>query len=394
MSGTVLQSATAGGGPAVNTNVQAQQQNSPNGTNTQTDSSGNYRLLLGNGTWVITAQPPMGDTTDVATSTTVVISGGSITSGSPDITLAVPNVSGTVLQSATAGGGPAVNTNVQAQQQNSPNGTNTQTDSSGNYRLLLGNGTWVITAQPPMGDTTDVATSTTVVISGGVITSGSPDITLAVPNVSGTVLESNTDPAPNTNVQAQQQNSPNGTFTSTDSSGNYRLLLGNGTWVITAQPPMGDTTDVATSTTVVISGGSITSGSPDITLAVPNVSGTVLESNTDPAPNTNVQAQEQNSPNGTNTQTDSSGNYRLLLGNGTWVITAQPPMGDTTDAPTSTTVVISNGSITSGSPDITLAAANVSGTVLQSATAVRRPGREHQRPGAAAELAQRHQHPP
>ena len=103
---------------------------------------------------------------------------GSITSGSPDITLAAPNVSGTVLQSATAGGGPAVNTNVQAQEQNSPNGTFTSTDSSGNYRLLLGNGTWVITAQPPMGDTTDAPTSTTVVISNGSITSGSPNITL------------------------------------------------------------------------------------------------------------------------------------------------------------------------------------------------------------------------
>jgi hypothetical protein len=370
VSGTVLQSATAGGGPAVNTNVQAQEQNSPNGTGTQTDSSGNYRLLLGDGTWVITAQPPMGDTTDVATSTTVVISGGSITSGSPDITLAVPNVSGTVLQSATAGGGPAVNTNVQAQEQNSPNGTNTQTDSSGNYRLLLGDGTWVITAQPPMGDTTDVATSTTVVISGGSITSGSPDITLAVPNVSGTVLESNTDPAQNTNVSAQQQGSPNPpTNTSTDSSGNYGFDLSDGTWVITAQPPMGDTTDAPTSTTVVISGGVITSGSPDITLAVPNVSGTVLQSATaggGPAVNTNVQAQEQNSPNGTNTQTDSSGNYRLLLGDGTWVITAQPPTGDTTDAPTSTTVVISGGVITSGSPDITLQVANLAGTVLES----------------------------
>ena len=126
-----------------------------------------------------------------------------------------------------------------------------------------------------------------------------------------------------------------------------------------------------------------------------NVSGTVTESAAaggGAAENTNVSAQQQGSPNPpTNTSTDSSGNYGFDLSDGTWVITAQPPTGDTTDAATSTTVVISGGSITSGSPDITLAVPNVSGTVLQS-NRRRRTGREHQRPGAAAELAQRHQH--
>ena len=190
LSGTVVES--DGTTPAQNTSISVQEQGSPNGTGTNTDSSGNYGVDVADGTWVVTAQPPNGDTTDAATSITVVVSGGVITSingnpssGPADITLQAANLTGTVVESATAGGGAAQNTNVQAQQQNSPNGTNTNTDSSGHYGLFVADGTWVVTAQPPNGDTTDAATSITVVVSGGVITSingnpssGPADITL------------------------------------------------------------------------------------------------------------------------------------------------------------------------------------------------------------------------
>ena len=56
------------------------------------------------------------------------------------------------------------------------------------------------------------------------------------------------------------------------------------------------------------------------------MTGTVHESNgTTPAANTGVQVQEQNSPNGTGTQTDSNGHYGVFVADGTWVVTAQPP---------------------------------------------------------------------
>ncbi|MGD0746322.1 MAG: carboxypeptidase-like regulatory domain-containing protein, partial [Acidimicrobiales bacterium] len=212
VSGTVTESATAGGGAAQNTNVTVYPQaGGPAQTSTTTDSSGNYGFDLPDGNWTVTAQPPSNDTTDAATSITVTVAGGVITSGPnpPNIALEAANLSGTVSESATAGGAAAPNTNVQAQEQNSPNGTSTQTDSSGHYRLFVPDGTWVITAQPPNGDTTDAATSITVTVSGGTIISGPnpPNIILQKVNLSGTVYESDgTTPAANTNVQLQEQN--------------------------------------------------------------------------------------------------------------------------------------------------------------------------------------------
>ena len=227
------------------------------------------------GTWVINAQPPNGDTTDAATSITVTVSGGVITSGPnpPNITLQTANLSGTVTKSATAGGGAAQNTNVSAQQQGSFNGTGANTDMNGHYGLHVPDGTWVITAQPPFGDTADAPTSVTVTVSGGVITSGPnpPNITLQTANVSGTVTKSASaggGAAQNANVFAQEQGSSNQTDTNTDMSGHYGLYLPDGTWVITAHPPIGDSTDAPTSVTVTVTGGVITSGPnpPNITL--------------------------------------------------------------------------------------------------------------------------------
>ena len=90
----------------------------------------------------------------------------------------------------------------------------------------------------------------------------------------------------------------------------------------------------------------------DITLQKANVTGTVYESNgTTPAANTQVSA---GSSGGCcqNTSTNSSGTYGFALGNGTWNITANPPMGDSTDAPTSVSVTVAGGVVTmvNGSP--------------------------------------------
>jgi hypothetical protein len=228
---------------------------------------------------VVTANPPMGDTTDAATSITVVVSGGVITSvnGSPssgpaNITLQTSNLTGTVFQSD--GTTPAANTGVSVSPQGSFNPQNVSTDSNGHYGVHVADGTWVVFANPPSGDTTDAAASITVVVSGGVITSvnGSPssgpaNVTLHVANLFGTVFESDgTTPAANTGVSVLLQGlgSQQSSGTNTDMNGHYGFYVPDGTWVVTANPPMGDTTDAATSITVVVSGGVITSvnGSP------------------------------------------------------------------------------------------------------------------------------------
>ena len=379
LSGTVTESATAGGGAAQNTNVQAAQ-NGFTGTFTQTDSTGHYRMFVPNGTWTVTATPPSGDTTDAATSITVTVAGGVISSGPnpPNITLQVANLTGTVTESATAGGGSAQNTNVNAQQQNSFTGFNTQTDSSGHYGLFVPDGTWVITAQPPSSDTTDATTTITVTVTSGSISSGPnpPNITLEAANLSGTVTESATaggGAAQNTNVQAQQQNSFNGTNTQTDSSGHYRMFVPDGTWVITAQPPSSDTTDAPTTITVTVTSGAISSGPnpPDITLQTANLSGTVTKSASaggGAAQNANVSVYTSTLQQQASTNTNMSGHYGVHVPDGNYIINAQPPFGDSTDAPTSVTVTVSGGVITSGPnpPNITLNAANLSGTVHES----------------------------
>jgi len=386
VTGTVLES--DGSTPAQNSFISVSQQgsfNQPIGTNT--DSSGHYRVHVADGTWVVTASPPSGDTTDAATSSTVVVSGGVITSGSGNITLQVANLFGTVTESD--GTTHAQNTNVNYSQQGSFNQSFTNTDMNGHYGVHVADGTWTVTANPPGGDTTDAQTSIIVVISGGVITqingspsSGPADITLQVANVTGTVFESNgSTPAQNSNVSVTAQGSfTQFTSTNTDMSGNYRTFVPDGTWVFTASPPFGDSSDAANSITVVVSGGIITqingspsSGPANITLQSTNLTGTVLQSNSSPAQNTNVNVSQQGSFNQTFTNTDMSGHYGVHVADGTWTVTAAPPFGDTTDAQTSITVVISGGVITqingnpsSGPANITLQTANLTGTVFES----------------------------
>jgi hypothetical protein len=346
-----------------------------------TNENGQYALYEPDGTWTIVANPPMSDTTDAATSVTVVVAGGVVTTvnGAPghvpvDIHLAAANVYGTVF--LPGGTSPASNSWVSVQ--NQPNGTST--DQAGYYRMLLGDGTWTIVANPPMNDTTDAPTSVTIVIASGVVTTvnGAPgtvpvNIQLSLPNLHGTVFTS-AGPAA-AGAQVFVQNQPIGT--NTDQSGKYRMLLGDGTWTLVANPPQGDATDAATSVTVVITGGVVTSGANqagdvNITLVPANLYGTVYTSGHAAAANTGVSAFPENQQSFPfNAPTDQNGHYSLSVPDGTWLLMASPPMSDAADAPTSVTVVVANGVVTSvngnaqGVPvNITLVTANVVGTVF------------------------------
>ena len=302
----------------------------------------------------------------------VVVSGGVVTSvnGSPssgpvNITLqkANFNVTGTVFESN--GTTPAGNTGVSASSPGVSCCTGTNSDQNGNYAFALADGTWNISANPPMGDSVDAPTSITVVVSGGVVTSvnGSPssgpvNITLQKANLTGTVYESNgTTPAGNTGVSAGNPGVFCCTSTNTNQNGNYAFALADGTWSISANPPMGDSADAQTSVSVVVSGGVVTSvnGSPssgpvNITLQTANLTGTVTKSAAaggGAAQNSGVSAEEQGVPNNTYTSTDMNGHYGAHLGDGTWVVTASPPMSDSTDASTSVSVTVSGGVVTS-----------------------------------------------
>ena len=299
--GTVVES--NGTTPAVNAGVSAGNPGVFCCNNTSTDQNGNYAFDLADGTWSITASPPNGDSADAQTSVTVVVSGGVVTSvnGSPssgpvDITLQKTNLTGTVVESN--GTTPAVNAGVSAGNPGVFCCNNTSTDQNGNYGFALADGTWTITASPPMNDSADASTSVNVVVSGGVVTSvnGSPssgpvNITLQTANVTGTVTKSAAaggGAAQNSGVSAQQQGAPNSAYTSTDTNGHYGLHLADGTWVVTASPPTGDTTDASTSVSVTVSGGVVTGcagtacggtlPAVNITLQLPgSISGTVTD---------------------------------------------------------------------------------------------------------------------
>ncbi len=394
MSGTVFES--DGTTPAANSNVAVYAQGSltPHGFTT-TFGNGHYGLNVPNGTWVVNAQAPPGDIADGPAFITVVVAGGVITSingvasaGPANITLPAANVSGTVFHSG--GTTPVPNSNVLVL----PQGSSTPqayglTDSSGHYGVHVPNGTWLFTASPPSGDTTDAPGSITVVVAGGVITSidgnpsaGPANITLTAANLTGTVTESDgTTPAPNTNVSVFAHGLAPANI-NTDSSGHYGVHVPDGTWFVTAQPPSGDTTDAATSITVVVAGGVITmingvasAGPADIRLQVANLTGTVFESGgTTPAQNSGVSVFEQGSSTTLAvTTTNSAGHYGVFVPDGTWIVHAQPPSSDTTDGPASITVVVAGGVITmingvasAGPANLTLPVANVSGTVFES----------------------------
>ena len=99
----------------------------------------------------------------------------------------------------------------------------------------------------------------------------------ATGSLTGTVYESNGTPAANTQVSAGGP-APCCQSTNTDSSGAYVFApaLADGTWNVTANPPMGDSTDASTSVSVTVASGVVTAvnGNPatgpvNITLQVP-----------------------------------------------------------------------------------------------------------------------------
>ena len=425
--------------PAANSGLTA----SPSGggsccQNAFTDQNGNYAMALADGTWTVTAIPPASDTTDAQTPVTVTIDHGVATNCTGtacggtipvvNITLQKATLTGTVFESD--GTTPAANTGLSAGNPN-PGGCcqGTNTNQNGNYAFALTAGTWNVTANPPFGDSTDAQTSVTVTVdSGGVVTnctgtacSGTlpaVNITLQKATLTGTVYQSNGTPAANTGVSAGNlgsccQNA------NTNQSGNYGFALTAGTWNVTANPPNGDTTDAPTSVTVTVdSSGTVTgctgagcSGTlPAVNIKLQvasfNLAGSVLESDgITPAANSGLTA----SPSGGgfcchNTSTDQFGNYAMSLAGGTWNVTANPPSGDSTDAPTSVTVTVNSSGVVTGctgpcsgtlpTVNITLQKANLTGIVYQSNDT---PGGQHR--GLGGQLGRRvllpeHRHQP
>ncbi len=375
----------------------------PGGTmtsNLQMAADGSYGIYMPGGTsgttYAISANPPSSgcSTPCAAAQISVTVSSAGVPSpAAPDnITLNTPNVTGQVLDPAGQG---VANAGINAMSTTpGPSGAFATTNSSGSYSLYLPDGTWTLQVNPPMGSNV-VSGSVTVTVSGGVVTqvngatgSNPVNVTLQAPNVTGFVYAPGTTTGvanayiqaddPTTNLPVQNA------FEQTDSTGKYGIYLPAGTYNINAfPPPTGCSNCTQGETTITVgSSGTITAGSPNITLPLANLTGKVYA----PGTTTGVQYSylSVNDPttgqpvNGAFAQTDSSGTFGMTLPDGTFTVNANPPMtssGGTSYAATACTVTLSGTpaavtsvtgtgcTLTGGQVDITLTQPNVNGIV-------------------------------
>ena len=340
---------------------------------TGTDQSGNFALVLPNGSYTVTAQPPFDNVNGFGVgSTAITVAGGVLTGATNPIVISLTraNVHGFVWAPGMTGtqGVANIGINVQSSSGQYLPGDFTGTAGDGSYSLTLPPGTYVLTAFPPPGAPGEVVTSITVTVaSDGTTTPTSSDITLKSPNVTGTVTSAS-GPMENVFVQAFQPNQPgSGAFAQSGSDGSFGLSLPDGTYTLQAMPQSSTTVTSSTVTITVIGGQLQTPGSANILLGAPNVTGQVTGgSNVIPFTSINVFDNTTNQYlNNIFANTDQNGNYGISLPAGSYTLTARAPFnGSTTLGAGSATVSVpTSGTVVT---NITLPASNVTGTVKDS----------------------------
>lgn len=340
---------------------------------TGTDQSGNFALVLANGSYTVTAQPPFDNVNGLGVgSTTITVAGGVLTGATNPIVISLTkaNVHGVVWAPGMTGkqGVANIGINVQSSSGQYLPGDFAGTAGDGSFSLTLPPGTYTLTAFPPPGLGSDVVSSITVTVaSDGTTTPSSTDITLKSANITGTVTSAS-GPMVNVFVQAFQSNQPvPGAFAQSGSDGSFGLSLPDGTYTLQAMPQSSTTVTQATVTITVVGGQLQTPGSANILLGAPNVTGQVTDG-TNGIPFTSI-----NVFNNTTNQyldniwanTDQSGHYGISLPAGTYTLTARAPFNGATTlgAGSATVIVPASGSVVS---NITLPASNVTGTVKDS----------------------------
>lgn len=284
---------------------------------TQTNRNGQFGLDLAEGSYTLRANPPYQGTSDVTAAeiTVVIDANGDVVSPDPFvITLSSPNVVGTVLD----GNGNTVqrawiNVEVDNGQYFEWYNAWADTDSSGRFKISLEQGTYRLTINPPerlagtysaVREILEVTDSTSIV---------EPIFVLGSPTLSGRVLAGSTAVA-YTHIDVQVFDDFLGQFTwaslwaNTGSRGRYAINLDDGRYRLTANP--GANAGYSRSNTFVkVVGGTpslcddaedtacttpIPDGALDLSLASPNVSGTVTYGASEPASRSWINTQRWN----------------------------------------------------------------------------------------------------
>lgn len=288
------------------------------------NDDGYYKLGgLPAGTYVAEAMPPF-DATGLTSPTpaNVTLADGSVVTQNFQYVAASKSVTGSVKKSD----GSTAQANVDAFKMNSPGGSNTHTDVSGNFTLSLSGGSWnvqinpdpnagCVYTEPPavvnFADDTSVETKTVNFIC---------ETTSSV--ITGTVADSSGNAVTSGNIDARTQDgrgmgtqiSSTGTFTLNVKAGTYELFLwtpSNDKMLPPTKVTIGDN-ETKTLNLVVITKQAKIRGR--VTTVAGAAAGNVEV-------NTNMINLQQTSggPGGwSNTRTDASGNYELSVTSGTW----------------------------------------------------------------------------
>jgi hypothetical protein len=335
------------------------------GSGTRVD--GGYALNLANGTYTLRAHPSWNNPNSYVMATSVItVSGGSVTAGSTNISLATANVTGTVFE--PDGSTPVRDSWIEVRDTatGQPVGF-TNTNSVGSFGLSLANGAYTLIARPSWNNPNGyVAGTRAVTVAGAPL--ANQNISLGTPNVSGTVVAADgVTPIRDSWVDVVNTSTNQyvqGVNAITSASGTYGLNLPNGTYRITAHPSWNNSAGlVRGSITVTVNNNTLTAQT--ITLGTPNVSGSVFAPNgTTPISNSYVNVFNT----GTNTPvqgavTSSSGTYSLALAPGTYRLTAYPSWNNPSGHAASASMDITVAGAPLTNQNLNLQTGNVSGVV-------------------------------
>ena len=335
---------------------------------------------LEDGVYILRAEPPyMGDS-GYSSSLEMEVT---ITDGQPisDLVLRLsqPNLVGTVVKPDQS---PAAMANVNVNSNNFWTGS--QTNQDGQFKLFVKDGEYEITAWPSyMDQGLSSSVKHKITFAGGVLVkmdgqdfSGDLVLALTEPNVRGVVKDpTGENPIPNTHVSMRtaEVSSKGATGpmeqrwydTQTDSQGAFSFGgVEDGNYVLRADAPWGSSYAPGEVEIAVIDGRA-NMESFEILLALPNVSGTVVDPDGNPVNNSGVAIHDDKWNYNQWNQTGEGGTFGFSVPDGTYKIRAEAPYGSQFSAARELDVVVAEGVVTSpeGSIVLQLTSPNVFGEI-------------------------------
>lgn len=343
---TISGKVTNGSNPVSYAPVWAYQQNGTGHADTMTDSSGNYILYVGNGSWVVQAYiPGYGD----SESQIVVINGSSETQNlSPDSAVTYYNIEGNV----------SIDGSVQAYMpiravKYDDNGAYTgneygsQTDASGNYSISVPPGKYRVDIWTPSYGEVELTVADEVANSPAnvVITSASKtgkNISIAALNLNTITLAFTNGTAAQegfVNIDGVSGGKPTGFHKSIKLStlgASSTVKLPDGDYMFFMDVPGAGHFEPATNPATVSGDATVTFVLPDSSTEIFTVSGQVTDG-TDPIEGAWVWLGNKTTGVHRGVTTDASGNYSLIIKEGTYKMGVEIP-GYASQQPTDITV--------------------------------------------------------